>query len=69
MSIINEYLVMLELKDSKEKLGEHSPCNLILFVFFFFLFFLGGHPLSFSLLYCLLFPVIGLSSIIFLSGW
>lgn len=40
MSIINEYLVVFELKDSKkEKLGEHSPCTLILFVFCFFYFF------------------------------
>lgn len=41
MCIINEYLVMLELKDcqKKKRLGEHSPRTLILFVCFFFSFF------------------------------
>lgn len=67
MSIINEYLVVFELKDQKKN-WVNTPLEPLycLFVFFFFLFFLGTPPLSFSLLYCLLFPVIGLSSIIFL---
>lgn len=50
MSIINEYLVVFELKDSqkrKKKLGEHSPCTLILFVFFFLSFFLRSSSAEF----------------------
>lgn len=38
MSIINEYLVVFELKDQKKNWVNDSPCTLILFVFFFFFF-------------------------------
>lgn len=60
MSIINEYLVMLELNDSQKKDWVNTlPLNPYTVWFFFLSFFLGAPPLSFSLLYCLLFPVIG----------
>lgn len=67
MSIINEYLVMLELKDQKKD-WVNTPLEPLYCLFFFFLsFFLGGPPLSFSLLYCLLFPVVGsISTIVFI---
>lgn len=64
MSIINEYLVMLELKDQKKN-WVNTPLEPLYCLFFFLSFSLGGPLLSFSLLYCLLFPVIGLSSMIF----
>lgn len=69
MSIINEYLVVFESKDSQKKDWVNTPLEPLYCLFFFFsiFFFLGAPPLSFSLLYCLFFPVIGLiSTIVFI---